>query len=192
MSGPDSDPPDAVPVTRLLRRWSAGDRSCEAELFDAVYAELSEIGERHMRMERAGHTLEPAALVHEAYLRLREADQNLTDRVHFFAIASRVMRRLLIDHARARQADKRSGGARLVTLRTDLDAPESPPVDASRLEEALARLERLDPQKAELVAMRHLAGLTNEEIADQKGISERSVRRGLAFARAFVRRELAR
>lgn len=182
---------ESSPVTRLLRRWTDGDRSCEAELFDAVYAELERIAEHQMRGERAGHTLEPTALVHEAYLRLRESDQVYEDRVHFFAIASRVMRRLLIDHARARRAEKRGGDAPVVTLRTDLDAAETPLVDAGRLETALSRLEELDPQKANFVAMRHLAGLSNAEIAGLSGVSERTVRRGLVFARAFVRRELA-
>lgn len=144
-----------------------------------------------MQSERADHTLEPAALVHEAYLRLRDSDQEFVDRTHFFAIASRVMRRLLIDHARALRADKRGGDARLVTLHTGIDAPQAPPVDAERLEAALARLEAYDAQKAEYVAMRHLAGLSNAEIAAQAGVSERTVRRALAFARAFVRRELA-
>lgn len=184
----DREPPS---VTRLLRRWTAGDRSCETELFDAVYSELSKIAEHQMRGERAGHTLEPAALVHETYLRLLESDQAFEDRVHFFAIASRVMRRLLIDHARARRADKRGGEAQVVTLRTDLDAAETPLVDAGRLESALSRLEELDPQKAEFVAMRYLAGLSNAEIAALSNVSERTVRRALAFARAFVRRELA-
>lgn len=187
-SGPEGEVP---PVTRLLRRWAAGDRSCEDELFESVYGELSRIAEHQMRGERPGHTLEPAALVSEAYLRLCGAGQDYTDRVHFYAIASRVMRRMLIDHARAREADKRGGGAQVVTLQTDIQAADSPPVDASRLEDALARLERLDPQKAEFVALRHLAGLSNAEIARRAGVSERTVRRALEFARAFVRRELA-
>lgn len=182
---------DKPPVTRLLRLWSSGDHACEEELFGAVYDELADIAELQMRGERPGHTLEPAALVSEAYLRLCGADREYTDRVHFFAIASRVMRRLLIDHARARGADKRGGGAQVVTLQTDLEDAGTDPLDADRLEQALEALERFDPRKADFVAMRHLAGLSASEIAGQAGLSERTVRRELEFARAFVRRELA-
>lgn len=183
--------PDGTPVTRLLERWSEGDRSCEAELFEAVYDELAGIADVHMRRERPGHTLEPAALVHEAYLRLRDSGQPFADRVHFFAIASRVMRRLLTDHARARSADKRGGGTELVTLHTDLRVAESSLVNAARLEDALETLGRIDAQKAEFVVMRHLVGMRTADIATTAGVSERTVRRDLAFARAFIRRELA-
>jgi len=181
----------SVPVTLLLRSWAEGDRSREDELFTAVHAQLLRIAEHQMRAERAGHTLDPAALVSEAYLRLRSANPDFVDRVHFFAIASRVMRRVLIDHARRRLADKRGGGLRVVTLQTDLQVAGSPSVDASRLETVLARLEQLDARKAEIFCLRHLAGLSNEEIATHAGLSPRTVRRELLFVRAFIRRELA-
>jgi RNA polymerase sigma factor (TIGR02999 family) len=183
--------PDTAPVTRLLRRWSAGDRSCEEELFGAVYDELVRIAERQMRAERPGHTLDPPGLVSEAYLRLCAADQDYADRVHFFAVAARVMRRFLIDHARARDADKRGGRQHAVTLRTDLQAADDPPVDAARLEKAIAKLERLDARKAEFFRLRHLAGMSTDEIAAHANASARTVRRELQFVRAFVRRELA-
>ena len=181
---------EALPITHLLERWCQGDRSSEDELFAAVHSELTLIAERLMRHERPGHTIDPASLVSEAYLRLRTSDLICVDRVHFYAVAARVMRRFLIDYARARRADKRGGGA-VVTLQTDLQGAGAAPLSVRRFEQALSALERLDPRKAEFVVLRHLTGLSNAEIAAGANVSERSVRRDLSYARAFIRREIA-
>ena len=179
-----------VPVTMLLRRWSAGDRSVEEVLFRAIYGELERIAGRLMGNERDDHTLRPAALVSEAYLRLQKAGLEYSDRRHFLAVAARVMRRYLVDHARARARLKRGGGGEPVTLQTGLlPAPSAPP-DILVFDRALRRLEAQDARKARFVELRHLAGLKNEEIAELAGVSLRTVKRELAFARAFLRAEI--
>lgn len=179
-----------VPVTVLLRRWSAGDRSVEEVLFRAIYGELEGIARRLMRSERDDHTLRPTALVSEAYLRLRKAGLEYRDRRHFLSVAARVMRRYLVDHARARARLKRGGGGERVTLEAGLLPAPSAPLDILVFDRALQRLEAHDPRKAEFVELRHLAGLRNEEIAELAGVSPRTVKRDLAFARAFLRAEI--
>lgn len=177
-------------VTLLLRRWSAGDDAVEDDLFRAIYAELEAIATRLLQRERPGHSLQPPSVVSEAYLRLKGSDCDYSDRTHFFAVATRVMRRLLIDHARGRGRAKRGGGHRAVTLLTDLHAAAPAPMDVEALEDALACLEAHDARKAEMVQMRHLAGMSNEEIAQATGFSVRTVKRDLRFAKAFVRKVL--
>lgn len=183
---------DGTPVTLLLRRWRAGDAAAERQLFDALHAELKRMAGRLMRGERGEHTLQPTALVNEAYLRLAPADIDWEDRTHFLAVAARVMRRVLVDHARARARDKRGPGARRVTL--DPDAVPSPDgaVDFLAVDRALDRLEASDARKAKFLEMRYLAGLSNREIAAAAGVSERTVKRDLQFGRAWLRSELER
>lgn len=189
------EPPDAVPpdVTGLLLAWGRGDSSAADQLMPAVYEELRHQAERAMRREGSEHTLQPTALVHESYLRL--VDQRRVawrNRAHFFAIASTVMRRILVDHARARLTAKRGGGAAPITLAgvADGDGAGAAEVDLLALHDALDRLASLDPEQARLVELRYFGGLTIEETADALGVSPATVKREWALARAWLRREL--
>jgi RNA polymerase sigma factor (TIGR02999 family) len=180
---------DPAPVTLLLRRWSGGDRTVEDELFDAIYGELRLVARRLMRNERPDHTLEPTALVNEAYVRLVQGDTDFDDRQHFLAVAARVMRRFLIDYARGRGRLKRAGGRR-VTLDPRLIEASAMPIDVVAFDDALRKLEAEDDRKAEFVLLRHLAGMSNEQIAERAGVSARTVKRDLKYARAFLRAEI--
>ena len=184
-------------VTQLLRAWGAGDaHACEA-LAPLVYAELRRQARLALRREGAGHTLQPTALVHEAWLRLgRQHDGPWESRTQFFAIAAQMMRRVLVDHARRRRALKRGGGVQ-VTLgdadRADAGPAGNSPLDALdvlALNDALARLASLDPQKARLVDLRYFAGLSMPEAAAVLGVSLATAGREWAVARMWLRREL--
>lgn len=181
---------DEVPVTTLLRQWSAGDRSVEDALFAAIYEDLRRIARRLMRGEQAGHTLQPTALVNEAYLRLQRSDGAFVDRTHFLSVAARVMRRFLVDHARGRARHKRGGQGERVTLDPSVLRAREAPLSILAFDRALSRLEALDVRKAQFVQLRHLAGLSNEEIAEMAGVSTRTVKRELSFARAFLRSQI--
>ena len=183
-------------VTALLVAWSNGEQSAAERLVPAVYEELHRQAARAMRREGAGHTLEPTALVHEAYLRL--VDQRRVEwrnRAHFFGIASEVMRRVLVDHARARLATKRGGDRQRITLGNAFDVADagdaSADADVIALHEALERLATLDPEQARLVEMRYFGGLTIEETADALGVSPATVKRDWVLARAWLKRELS-
>jgi RNA polymerase sigma factor (TIGR02999 family) len=172
-------------VTRLLDAAAAGDRRAAADLLPLVYAELRELAAARMAGERPEHTLEPTALVHEAYLRL-VGDQRFEHRGHFFAAAAEAMRRILVDHARRKGARKRGGAGE----RQDLDlatfaAPERPD-DLLALDEALQKLAEEDPLCADLVKLRFFAGQTLEEAADTLGIARRTADRYWAFARSWL------
>lgn len=186
---------DAQPgrVTRILRSVEDGSESARADLLDALHAELVRLAASQMRRQRRDHTLQPTALVHEAYLRLfRNGAPSFRDRGHFMTAAARAMRSVLVDMARARAAAKR-GGARLrITLRPDSDpATEDASADVLAVHEALGRLERLDATWASVVEMRFFAGLSVEETAASLGVSEPTVRRTWNRARAWLQRELA-
>ena len=187
-------------VTGLLRAWGAGDARASDSLVRLVYAELRRQARLALRREGAGHTLQPTALVHEAWLRLGDQhDAQWESRTQFFAIAAQTMRRVLLDHARMRQAAKRGGGAVQVTLggadrarhgaapdeASSLDA-----VDVIALDDALARLAVIDPQKARLVDLRYFAGLSIPEAAEVLGVSTATLGREWAVARMWLRREL--
>ena len=178
-----------VRVTQLLQRWRAGDTSVEDALFAAIYEDLRRIARRLMRGERSNHTLEPTALVNEAYLRLKQGSGEYVDRAHFLAVAARVMRRFLVDHSRSRGRQKRAGG-RQVTLDPRLVAGPGTTLDFLAFERALQRLEALDARKAEFVQLRYFAGLDNGSIAAMSGVSVRTVKRELQFARAFLTSEI--
>jgi RNA polymerase sigma factor (TIGR02999 family) len=172
-------------VTRLLDAAAAGDRRAAADLLPLVYAELRELAAARMAGERPEHTLEPTALVHEAYLRL-VGDQRFEHRGHFFAAAAEAMRRILVDHARRKGARKRGGAGG----RQDLDlatfaAPERPD-DLLALDEALEHLERSEPQVAELVKLRYFAGFTIPQAAEALGVSPRTADAWWAYARAWL------
>lgn len=178
-------------VTVLLGRWREGDDSAVRELMPLVYGELHRLAERAMRGERHDHTLQTTALVHEAYLRLSAGGSpKLTDRVHFFAVAARVMRRVLVDHARGLTAQRRGGGAARVPLSAGDAREEAPPVDLLDLDEALEALARRDPRKARVVELRYFAGLTAAETAEVLAVSEPTVRLDARLARAWLLRRL--
>ncbi len=180
---------DAVQTTRLLRAVGAGDPDAADKLLPLVYDELRRLAGRMMNGERAGHTLQATALLHEAFLRLVEPGASFVDRGHFLGVATTAMRRVLIDHARARAAQKRGGGRRI-----DLDAEALCGNDDAHsllaVDEALLRLQAVDAQLARLVELRFFGGLDNPATAQTLGISLRSVERGWRTARAFLLREL--
>jgi RNA polymerase sigma-70 factor (ECF subfamily) len=177
--------PSAHTVTLLLRRCSAGDPAALGEILPLVYDELLRLARLHMRNERAEHTLQPTALVHEAYVRLVDAELDLEDRRHFYAVASRAMRRILVDHARSRRSLKRGGGAARESLSEGIAAP-APASDVVELDEALTRLAVLDERKARTVELHYFGGLSHDEIARLTGVSLATVDRDLRFARAWL------
>jgi RNA polymerase sigma factor (TIGR02999 family) len=203
MATMNDDPPRSE-VTLLLQRWRAGDQDALAALFPLVYEELRALAQRHLRRERGSHTLQRTALVHEAFLRM--IDQKHVDwesRQHFFGLASQMMRRILVDHARRRTAAKRGGHAPRVdmdSLLRDSDQVASDSADAAPAQEpeidfeavhlALERLEALDVQQGKLVELRFFGGLTIKEAADVLGVSAATAKREWAVARAWLEREL--
>jgi len=187
----------APAVTDLLAQAQGGDRSATDELFPLVYAELRRLADRHLSREPAGQTLQPTALVHEAYLRLcGDADRGWDSRAHFFGAAARAIRRILIDRARSRRRLRRGGGERAEHLDHDERAIEiaasvdAPRLDYLALDEALERLAAIDPQAARIVELRFFAGLSPLETARALRISESTEARGWRFARVWLHREL--
>lgn len=183
---------DRQDVTRLLVEWSDGRTEALDALMPLVYDELRRLARSYLTRERTGHTLQPTALVNEAYLRL--VDQRSVrwqNRAHFFGIAAQLMRRLLVDHARAAYAEKRGGGAPRLELdaAANVTAPE-PAVDLEELDRALERLSRIDPRQSRIVELRYFAGATNEETAEALGIAVATVKRDWNVARAWLRREM--
>jgi RNA polymerase sigma factor (TIGR02999 family) len=191
-----STPEDAAPsrVTMLLDRLRDGDPKALDQLVPLIHAELRQIARAQMRNERAGHTLQATALAHEAYLRLvRLENQDWRDRTHFLGVAAAIMRRLLIDHARKHGAARRGGGATHIELdEAAVLAGTDRSDELLALDDALARLAVLDERQARIVELRFFAGLGVEETAAALGISERTVKREWAVARAWLRAELGR
>ena len=187
-------------VTGLLIAWSEGDGAALDALLPVVYAELRRQARRALRREAAGHTLEPTALVHEAYLKLvDQRPSRWQDRAQFFGVAARCMRQVLVDAARTRRAAKRGGGVRTITL-GDAEGMTAAPgagseavgEDVLALDEALTRLAALDPEQARLVELRYFAGMTLDDTAATLGVSPATVSREWAVARRWLRRELTR
>jgi RNA polymerase sigma factor (TIGR02999 family) len=177
----------AESVTQLLIDLSKGDKRALDELLPVVYNELKRIARYYMSSERASHTLQPTALVHETYLKL--IDQHKADwqnRAHFFGLATQVMRRILVNHARDRKADKRGGGAQQVSLSVVVESFERPDVDILSLNEALEELAQIDTRKARVVELKFFGGLTTKEIAEVLQISDATVEREWSFARAWL------
>lgn len=160
-------------------------------LMPEVYAELRRVAAAYLRRERPGQTLQPTALVNEAYVRLAGQHPKFQNRAHFCAIAANAMRQILVERARARHALKRGGGAARITLNEGLAASPEPVVDVAALDEALTRLAALDPEQARIVELRFFGGLTVEETAEAIGVSPATVKRHWAVARAWLARELA-
>lgn len=188
-----SSPPSGPDVTRLLRRWTDGDESALDRLIPLVYDQLRGVAHRRLEGERKGHTLQTTALVHEAYARLAAADLRWKDRAHFFALAARAMRRILVDYARARQSERRGEGVepiRLDALTADMVGDGGVDVQVLDLHRALEKLEAQDGRKARVVEAHVFGGLTYDETAEALGISAATVDRDLRFARAWLAREL--
>jgi len=184
--------PSPPEITRLLEEWSRGDRSALDRLIPLVHAELRRIARRQMSQERAGHTLQATALVNEAYVRLAgDAGQRWQNRAHFFAVCAQVMRHVLIDHARSRAREKRGGALQRVSLEGAAALAEGGEAELLALDEALARLEEFDRQKARVVELRYFAGLGIEETAEALGVSPTTVRREWRRAKAWLYRALA-
>lgn len=178
-------------VTQLLQHWSSGSRSAAEEVLPLVYQELRRIASRQLRKERADHTLEATALVHEAYMRLQGQEGfEWPSRAHFFAFAAHLIRRILVDHARNRNRAKRGGGWERVTLAEAADLSLSKSPDLLALDEALTSLEALDPRKAAVVELRFFAGLNLEETACYLGISPETVGREWRRAKAWLYNQL--
>jgi RNA polymerase sigma factor (TIGR02999 family) len=182
---------DSGRVLELLREWRQGDDQACDRLVPFVYAELRRLARGQLRREQAGHSLQPTALVHEAYLRLVTADVDWQDRTHFMSVAARVMRRILVEHARARRARKRGGDEQHVTLTGPIAAPDADPVDVLVLDEAMERLRAFDERQAQIVELCYFGGLTCPEVGQALGISEATVHRDLRHARAWLRREFS-
>jgi RNA polymerase sigma factor (TIGR02999 family) len=184
--------PDPASVTELLSQLRAGDRTAMDRLFPIVYAELRRLADSCLRRERPGHTLQRTALVHEAYLRLvGQSPTDCQNRAHFLGIAARIMRQILVDHARKHRAGKRDGGVRL-TLDEALDVPAERDRLMLDLDDALGDLARRDERRAQLIEMRFFGGLTAEETSAALGLPVPDVRRELRLAQAWIEREMGR
>ena len=183
--------PNDEPITILLHRFAAGDKSAIDRLVPLLYPELKKLARNYMRNEDVGHTLQPTALVHQAYLRLVKQDQpDFHSRAHFMGVAAHIMRQILIDHARVRDAGKRGGGApRLPLEGIDIAAGDRPPLILA-IDDALTELSRTDSTKGRLIEMRFFGGLTAEESAEVLNIPVTEVRRHLRVAQAWLLREL--
>jgi RNA polymerase sigma-70 factor, ECF subfamily len=185
--------PENAGITQLLIAWSDGRREALDDLMPLVYADLRRVAAGYMRREAVGHALQPTALVHEAYVRLIDQKQvKWRNRAHFFGVAAGMMRRILVDHARKRHAEKRGGDWERVTLVGDEVAAESPrEIDVLALHEALERLAEFDPQQERIVELRYFGGLTIEETAEVVGISAATVVREWTIAKAWLRADLS-
>lgn len=176
-------------MTQLLVRWSSGDQVAFEELTPLVYNELRRVAKRQMMRERADHTLESTALVHEAYLRLvDQRSMKWQNRAHFFAVASEMARRILVDHAKAKNAKKRGGPK--VSLDDSPEPFAAQDADVIAVNDALNELAKLDPRQAKIVELRYFGGLTIEETAEVIGVSTPTVKRDWLVARAFLQRAL--
>jgi len=185
---PDNEQRD---ISLILKDWSAGNRASADVLLSLVYEELRKIARQYLRKERLDHTLQPTALVHEAYMKLIDlSDVGWQDRAHFFAVASNVMRHILVDYARARLSEKRGGDLNRIALEDAISLSQEPDVDVLLLDEALKRLAEFDEQQSRLVELRFFGGLTIEETAHVLGISPATVKREWTVAKAWLFRQM--
>jgi RNA polymerase sigma factor (TIGR02999 family) len=178
-------------VTSLLAQFSQGNKAVESDLAELVYAELRRLASIYMRRERGNHTLEPTALVHEAWARLSDGEHiTFQNRSHFFAVAANRMRQVLVDHARKRRAAKRGGIQHQVTLHDHLFGKQDQLIDVIALDEALDRLKAIDPRASRIVELHFFGGIPFEEMAKILELSERTIKRDWAMARAWLHKEL--
>jgi RNA polymerase sigma factor (TIGR02999 family) len=181
------------PITLILQEFSSGDKGALDRLMPLVYAELRKLASKHLNQERSGHTLQPTALVHEAYVKLiGQSQPDYQSRAHFLGVAAHLMRQILIDHARARNTDKRGGKAVKYPLDESIDVPMERPAGAIALDDALQTLEHRNALHAKLIEMRFFGGLTAEESAQVLGLPVEKVRGQLRVAQAWLQRELDR
>jgi len=174
-------------VTSLLVQLTDGDRDVLNELLPLVYDELRKLAAKYLRREREGHTLQPTALVHEAYLRLIDQTQvRWQNRAHFFGVAAQMMRRILVDHARTHNAEKRGGEFQLLSLDENIDVSATPAADLVALDDALNRLAAIDEQKSRIVELRFFGGLSVEETAEVLGVSAPTIKRQWRMAKAWL------
>ncbi len=179
-------PEPAADVTRLLHAWREGDAGALERLTPMVYQELRRLARHHMRGERAGHMLQTTALVHEAYIRMVDLELGFRDRVHFFAVSARLMRRVLVDLARERQAAKRGGDAVVLPLEEEVVGGKVPGSDILALDQALEKLAAFDARKARVVELRIFGGLTIDETVEVLEVSHATVERDLRMAKAWL------
>jgi len=178
-------------VTDLLVHWSEGDQEALNKLIPLVYDELHKLASRYLRRERRDHTLQTTAVVHEAYLKLvNQRDANFENRLHFFAVAAQIMRRILVDYARRHHASKRGGDLYKLSLDEALVTSEEKGADLLALDEALERLAAIDPRQSRVVELRVFAGLTLEETAQALNISPSTVRREWSMAKAWLHQQI--
>lgn len=179
-------------VTQMLLDWSEGDREALDKLIPIVYSELRLRAARYLRRERPGHTLQTTALIHETYLRLvDQKDVRWQNRAHFFAIAAQLMRRILVDHARQRDAAKRGGADVTLTLDEAMAVFPGRDVNLMALDETLTRLAEIDPRQSRVVELRYFSGLSIEETAEELGVSPATVKLDWSMAKAWLRREMS-
>jgi RNA polymerase sigma factor (TIGR02999 family) len=189
----DALPPESSsPITQLLFRWRAGDRDALEQLMPLVYDELRRLANHYLRQERSDHTLQGTALVHEAYLRLAgENPPAWQNRAHFFGVAANIMRRILVEHARAHNAAKRGGGAYLLNVDEAVALPQRTDLDILELDRALSELAGLDQQQSRIVELRFFTGLSIEDTSEVLGISPATVKRDWVTARAWLYRSMS-
>jgi RNA polymerase sigma factor (TIGR02999 family) len=179
-------------VTNLLVAWSEGKQEALDELLPLVYAELRKMAKRFMNSQPSGHTLQTTALIHEAYLKLADQkDKTWQNRAHFFAVAARAMRQILVDHARTRQRDKRGGKTQVLSLDQVAEISTERIAEIVALDEALIQLEGLEERKSQVVELRYFAGLSIEETAEVLKVSPETVQRDWRFAKSWLLRELS-
>jgi len=184
---------DKGEVTLLLDRLAEGDRSAEESLISCVYVELHRLALSRLRSERPGHTLQPTALVHEAYLRLcRSREIDWQNRAHFFCVAARVMRRILVDYARQHNAKKRNDGAAVAPLSQAIFIAPDQTATALEIDDVLRKLAEISPRQAQVVEMRFFGGMSEQEVAATLGKSVRTIRRDWLMARAWLHEKLAK
>ena len=183
---------DSGQITRLLADWAQGDSNALEELTPLIYGDLRRLASGYLRGERANHTLQPTALVHESYMRMiSQNQQNLKNRSHFFGIAANLMRQVLVDHARKRAAEKRGSGTVCVDLNDLQLASREKPRDVIALDDALRALEEVDVRKARVMDLRYFCGMTGEEVAEALSISVATVEREARVARLWLLRHMS-
>lgn len=178
-------------ITLLLTKWNEGDSYAAGELIEAVYAELRRIARGYMRRQAPGNSFQTTDLIHETYIKLiKNEERNWKNRAHFFGVAARAMRHILVDHARSRNAGKRGGGRDRISLSDNIAAVAVQSEQVVALDEALKRLAELDRRKSDVVELKYFGGLTNEEVAEALNISVETVKRDWRFSRTWLLREL--
>ena len=185
---PDESPKE---ITQLLRDWSNGDEVALNELMPMVYNQLHQMANQYMRSQPSGHTLQPTALIHEAYVKLAGSDQDWKNRAHFFGVASQAMRHILVDHVRSRRSLKRGSDPDRVPIEESILVSSERAEGLVELDEALTRLSALDERKGRVVELKYFGGLSTDEIGEVLGIASKTVTRDWQFARTWLLRELS-